>query len=37
MEKRPEYEVPELVTYSEDDVLAELGPAQACTNPCPVP
>jgi hypothetical protein len=37
MEKRPEYEVPELVTYSEDDVLEELGPAQACTNPCPVP
>ncbi len=37
MEKKREYEVPKLVTYSEDDVLAELGPAQACTNPCPVP
>ena len=37
MEKRTVYEAPRLVTYCEDDVLAELGPAQACTSPCPVP
>lgn len=33
-----EYEVPEVVTYSEDDILEELGPAQACSpSPCPTP
>ena len=37
MAKRPEYEAPKLVTYHEDDILKELGPAQACTSPCPVP
>jgi hypothetical protein len=37
MVKRPEYEAPKLVTYYEDDILEELGPAQACTSPCPVP
>jgi hypothetical protein len=37
MVKRPEYEAPKLVTYHEDDILEELGPAQACTSPCPVP
>jgi hypothetical protein len=33
----PEYEAPRLVTYHADDILKELGPAQACTSPCPVP
>ena len=41
LEKRkniPEYEVPEVVTYSEDEILEELGPAQACSpSPCPTP
>ncbi len=37
MKETPKYEAPRIVTYSEADVLAELGPAQACTNPCPVP
>ena len=32
-----DYEPPRLVTYHEDDILMELGPAQACTSPCPVP
>jgi len=33
-----EYETPEIVTYSEDDILEELGPAQACgSSPCPAP
>ena len=26
----PEYEPPKVVTYSGDDLLSELGPAQAC-------
>ena len=34
----PEYMVPEIITYHEDDILERLGPAQACTpDPCPVP
>lgn len=33
----PRYEPPKVVTYHEDDILQELGPAQACTDPCPVP
>jgi hypothetical protein len=33
----PKYEIPKVVTYHEDDILKELGPAQACTDPCPVP
>jgi hypothetical protein len=37
MKEVPEYEAPRIVTYSEADVLEELGPAQACTSPCPVP
>lgn len=27
----PPYEPPQVVTYHDDDLLAELGPAQACT------
>jgi hypothetical protein len=34
---RIEYEAPEIITYGEDDILQELGPAQACTTPCPAP
>jgi len=33
----PKYEAPKVVTYHEDDIFEELGPAQACTSPCPVP
>jgi hypothetical protein len=28
-ENKPKYEVPEVVTYTEEDILEELGPAQA--------
>lgn len=35
--KNPAYEVPEVVTFNEDDILEQLGPAQACSDPCPVP
>ncbi len=34
---RLEYESPKVVTYHEADILEQLGPAQACTSPCPVP
>ena len=27
----PPYEPPQVVTYRDDDLLAELGPAQACS------
>jgi hypothetical protein len=27
--KMPEYEAPEVVTYTDEDILEELGPAQA--------
>lgn len=27
----PSYEAPQVVTYHDDDLLAELGPAQACS------
>ena len=34
--KRP-YEPPKIVTYSGEDLLEELGPAQACTGfSCPI-
>jgi hypothetical protein len=33
----PQYEAPKVVTYHEDEILEELGPAQACTSPCPAP
>jgi hypothetical protein len=37
-EQTLEYEPPEVVTYSEDDILEELGPVNACaTLPCPAP
>ena len=36
--KIPKYEPPVVVTYHEDDILEELGPAQACSpDPCPYP
>ena len=28
MKERPEYETPRIVTYQEDEILEELGPAQ---------
>lgn len=31
------YETPKIITYSKEDILEELGPAQACApSPCPV-
>lgn len=31
------YETPTIITYSKEDVIEELGPAQACApSPCPV-
>jgi hypothetical protein len=36
-EKPGTYETPEIITYTNDDILNELGPAQACSpSPCPV-
>jgi len=31
MKKRQRYEPPRIITYSSDDILEELGPAQACS------
>ncbi|MCX5886243.1 MAG: hypothetical protein NT096_10110 [Proteobacteria bacterium] len=37
MEEKLSYEAPKLITYSNDDILDEVGPAQACApTPCPV-
>jgi hypothetical protein len=36
MEEKLTYEAPKLITYSNDDILDEVGPAQACVSPCPV-
>jgi hypothetical protein len=31
------YETPKIITYSQEDILKEMGPAQACApSPCPV-
>jgi len=31
------YETPKIITYSQEDILEEMGPAQACSpSPCPV-
>jgi hypothetical protein len=31
------YETPKIITFSNDDILEEIGPAQACSpSPCPV-
>jgi hypothetical protein len=27
----PEYETPKIITYTSDDILKEIGPAQACS------
>ena len=35
--KKPNYEQPRIITYSKEEILEELGPAQACApSPCPV-
>ena len=32
----PDYEPPKIVTYTSDEILEEIGPAQACaSDPCP--
>ena len=35
-ERRPEYEVPQVISYTDDEILEELGEAQACyhVDPC---
>jgi len=31
------YETPKIITYSKEDILEEIGPAQACApSPCPI-
>ena len=36
MERKKEYEAPKVVTYSEDEIVEMLGPAQTCSpSPCP--
>jgi hypothetical protein len=32
--KLPLYEVPEVTTYTDEEILEELGPAQACYGNC---
>ena len=33
----PEYEPPKIITYTSDEILEEIGPAQACSpDPCAV-
>jgi hypothetical protein len=32
-EQRPAYEVPQVITYTEEEILEELGPAQAVVSP----
>jgi hypothetical protein len=34
--KKNEYEAPKVMTYSEDEIIELLGPAQTCSpSPCP--
>ena len=36
-EEKLTYEPPKLITYSNDDILEEVGPAQACApSQCPI-
>ncbi len=36
-EKKSLYEPPQVITYSEDEMIELLGPAQTCSpSPCPV-
>lgn len=32
MERKKEYEKPKVVTYSEEEILEIIGPAQTCTS-----
>ena len=35
-EKKSVYEAPKVITYSEDEIIELLGPAQTCSpSPCP--
>jgi len=34
-EKKPTYEAPKVVTYSEDEIMEQLGPAQTCASFAP--
>ena len=34
--RQKEYEAPKVITYSEDEIIEMLGPAQTCSpSPCP--
>ncbi|MDJ0764302.1 MAG: hypothetical protein QNJ97_15080 [Myxococcota bacterium] len=34
----PEYEPPKIIEYTSEQILEEIGPAQACSpDPCPLP
>jgi hypothetical protein len=36
MQKKHAYEAPKVITYSEDEIVEMLGPAQTCSpSPCP--
>jgi hypothetical protein len=36
MENKKQYEAPAVITYSEDEIIDLLGPAQTCSpSPCP--
>ncbi|MEW6220200.1 MAG: hypothetical protein AB1634_11800 [Thermodesulfobacteriota bacterium] len=36
-EARPVYTRPEIITYTSEEIMARIGPAQACSpGPCPV-
>jgi hypothetical protein len=32
MERKKEYEKPKVITYSEDEIMDIIGPAQTCTS-----
>jgi len=36
MQAKKQYEAPKVITYSEDEIIEMLGPAQTCSpSPCP--
>ena len=35
-ERKPTYEAPKVVTYSEDEIMEQLGPAQTCASFTPL-
>jgi len=38
LKQTPDYVPPKIITYTSEQILEEIGPAQACSpSPCPVP